>query len=55
LISAAQWQLVSEALHAWGAERERQPSELGVRVTFLTTPPVTSQSVPDCDFAVPLR
>jgi hypothetical protein len=29
--------------------------ELGVRVTFLTTQPVTRDSIPDCDFAVPLR
>ena len=54
-ISSSQWQLVSEALRAWGAERDRQASELGVRVTFLTSSPVTAASVPDCDFAVPLR
>ncbi len=54
-ISPPQWQFVSEALHSWGVEQDRQPSELGVRVTFLTTPPLTPDSVPDCNFAVPLR
>jgi DNA-binding transcriptional MerR regulator len=54
-LSGPQWQLVSESLHAWGAEKDRQPSDLGVRVTFLAIPPRTAESVPDCDFAVPLR
>ena len=40
---------------AWGTERERLPSDLGVRVTFLATPPITADSQPDSDFAVPLR
>lgn len=52
--NAAQWQLVSEILLAWSAERDRQPSELGVRVTFLATLRVTAESVSDCDFAVPV-
>jgi hypothetical protein len=55
MVTAAQWQLVSEALHAWGAQQHRQPADLGVRVTFLHNPPLTADSVPDCDFAVPLR
>jgi hypothetical protein len=54
-ISPTRWQLVTEALRAWGAGRDRQPSDPGVRVTFLATPPRTPQTVPDCDFAVPLR
>ena len=37
-----------------GAEHGRQPSELGARVMYLTTPPVTPESVPECDFAVPV-
>ncbi len=53
-MSPARWQFVSEALRIWGTERDRQPSELGVRVTFLAPSPVTPESVPDCDFAVPL-
>jgi hypothetical protein len=54
-ISAPQWQLVWESLHAWGTERGVEASELGGRVTYRATPPITKDSVPDCDFAVPLR
>jgi DNA-binding transcriptional MerR regulator len=53
--SASQWQLVSESLHAWATARGAQPSELGVRITYLATPPRTESSVPDCDIAVPFR
>ena len=54
-ISGPQWQLVSESLHAWGDEQGVEPSGLGVRITYLATPPRTADSVPDCDCAVPLR
>jgi DNA-binding transcriptional MerR regulator len=54
-VSPAQWQLVSDTLYAWAAEQQRRPSELGVRVTYLATPPRTPDSRPDLDFAVPLR
>jgi DNA-binding transcriptional MerR regulator len=54
-LSAPQWQLVSESLHTWGGERGVEASELGVRITYIATPPITKDSVPDCDFAVPLR
>ena len=57
---AVQWQLASEALHAWAAEHgidpERQvlkPEDLGVRITYLASEPVTETSAPYCDFAVP--
>jgi hypothetical protein len=40
-IRPPQWHLVSEGLHSWVVQQDRQPSELGVRVTFLTTPPLT--------------
>lgn len=52
--SPAQWELVSQSLHAWAGERGARPSELGVRVTFIASSPVTDTSVPDCDFAVPI-
>jgi DNA-binding transcriptional MerR regulator len=52
--SPAQWKLVSESIHAWAVQHSASPSELGVRVTFVASTPVGS-SVPDCDFAVPLR
>ena len=55
-----QWQLASEALHAWAGERgtkpedlDLTPEDLGVRITYLASQPVTDTSVPDCDFAVP--
>jgi DNA-binding transcriptional MerR regulator len=54
-MTAAQWQLVSETLRTWGAEQERLPNDLGVRVTYLASSPITAASQPDCDFAVPLR
>jgi hypothetical protein len=54
-LSAAQWQTVAETLRSWAAGEHQQPSELGVRVTLLVQPPLTADSVPDCDFAVPLR
>jgi DNA-binding transcriptional MerR regulator len=59
-IDATQWQLADEALRRWAADQgidDKQlsltPADLGVRVTYLATPPVTDTSVPDCDFAVP--
>jgi hypothetical protein len=55
-----QWQLASEALQAWAEERgmnpeelELKPEDLGVRITYLASEPVTATSVPYCDFAVP--
>jgi DNA-binding transcriptional MerR regulator len=59
-IDATQWQLAYEALVSWrdaqGIEDEQlslTPDDLGVRITYLATPPITDTSVPDCDFAVP--
>ena len=59
-IDATQWQLASEALVSWrdaqGIEDEQlslTPEDLGVRITYLATPPITAASLPDCDFAVP--
>lgn len=34
-ISAAQWQMASQSLHGWADEHGAQPSEPGIRVTFL--------------------
>ncbi len=57
-----QWQLASEALHAWWEEHginpedlELKPEDLGVRITYLASEPVTETSAPYCDFAVPFR
>jgi DNA-binding transcriptional MerR regulator len=59
-IDATQWQLAYEALVSWrdaqGIVDEQlslTPDDLGVRITYLATPPTTDASVPDCDFAVP--
>jgi DNA-binding transcriptional MerR regulator len=56
----AHWQLASEALQAWaveqGIDRERltlEPEDLGMRITYLASEPVTETSAPYCDFAVP--
>ncbi len=57
---AVQWQLVSEALRAWAAEGgldsagpALKPEDLGMRVTYFATGPVTETSTPYRDFAVP--
>ncbi len=59
-IPAVQWQLASEALQAWAHEHglnpeglDLKPEDLGVRITYLWSRPVTDASFPDCDFAVP--
>ena len=53
-LSGAQWQLVSESLRSWSAAERRMPSDLGVRLTYLAEPPITPDSRPEIDFAVPL-
>ena len=53
-VSAADWELISESLRTWVGEQRRQPSDLGLRITYLVTPPITADSRPDCDFALPL-
>ena len=54
---AVQWQLASEASRAWAKEQGVDPlnqvDDLGVRITYFVSEPVTATSVPDCDFAVP--
>lgn len=59
-INATQWQLAYEALRSWADAQgiddkhlSLTPEDLGVRITYLATPPKTDKSVPDCDFAVP--
>jgi hypothetical protein len=54
------WQPASEALHVWADEHairpeglDLKPEDLGVRITYLASEPVTQASVPDCDLAVP--
>ena len=60
-VSAVHFQLAMESLQAWGQEQEQEhegerlaltPEDLGLRITYLATGPVT-ETVPDCDVAVP--
>ena len=52
--NAAQWQVVSESLHAWVSAHKRRPSALGVRLTYGHTIVGRPRDVVDCDFSVPL-
>jgi DNA-binding transcriptional MerR regulator len=56
-VTAAQSQLLSDSFMAWAAEQQRQPSDLPLRITLLTTTaPVTDASRRGgSDFALPLR
>ena len=53
-MTPAQWQLASQALQSWVAAQQRRPGNLGVRVSYHASKPITAESRPDCDFAVPL-
>jgi len=55
--TAAQWQAAGDSVLAWAAEQQRQPSDLPLRITLLTTAaPVTDASrCGGSDFALPLR
>ena len=55
-----QWQLAGEALRAWAAEGginpetlTLKPEDLGMRITYLASGPMTATSAPYCDFAAP--
>jgi hypothetical protein len=50
----AQWELAGASMFAWANENGREPSDLGIRITYFVEQPVTSESVPDADFSVPL-
>ncbi len=59
-ISPADFQLAGEALRNWAVAQgiddsklALTPGDLGIRITFLYTLPITDKTVPDCDFAVP--
>ena len=53
-------QLAEEALRSWAEAQgidpkqlSLTPEDLGVRITYLASRPLTETSVPECDFAVP--
>ena len=57
--SPIQWFLVSKALHAWAIEHVIDLAklgliheDLGVRITYRATDPITAASVPHFEFAV---
>ena len=50
----AEWLLVGETLLGWAETHHRQPSDLGVRVTYRWPTPPTAGSGPEIDFALPL-
>ena len=53
------WQLASEALQAWAEHAIKpetlvlKPEDLGVRITYLVSEPITETTFPHRDFAVP--
>lgn len=53
-IAPAHWQLASQSLGAWAEEHAAQPTELGVRITYLASGSGAAGGAPDCDFAVPI-
>jgi DNA-binding transcriptional MerR regulator len=62
MATAVHWQLAMESLQTWLQEQEQlhkgerlalEPADLGLRLTYLWTEPVTQASGPDCDVAVP--
>jgi hypothetical protein len=50
----AQWQLVSDVLHAWGEAHAARASDLGARITYVADGPPSEGNAPLCDFVVPL-
>jgi len=54
-VGPAQWQLVLESLQTWAEGQPVRPSDLGMRITYLSSNPPDETRGPDCDFAVPLE
>ena len=54
-VSPAEWQLVSESMHAWAEDQKIRPSDLGMRITYISSTPPDEIRGPDCDFAVPFE
>jgi hypothetical protein len=59
-INPAQWRLADDALRTWADEQgidpqqlSLKPEDLGVRITYLASGPLSENSAPECDFAVP--
>jgi DNA-binding transcriptional MerR regulator len=54
-VGPAAWQLASESLHGWAADRAVRPADMGVRINYRASAPLTDTSAPDLDFAVPFE
>jgi len=56
-VEPAQWPLITQSLLDWSHEHKAQPSDLGVRMTYLadSTVPEPESKGPDCDFALPIN
>jgi DNA-binding transcriptional MerR regulator len=56
-VEAAQSQLITQSLQSWAQEHKVQPTQLGVRMTYLAdaTVPDRETQGPDCDFALPIN
>jgi DNA-binding transcriptional MerR regulator len=52
----SQWPLITQSLLDWSQEHQAQPTQLGVRMTYLAdaTVPDRETQGPDCDFALPI-
>jgi len=44
-----------ESLQTWAEGQPVRPSDLGMRITYLSSNPPDETRGPDCDFAVPLE
>ena len=44
----------SRSLRLWPGPHAAHPSDLDLRITYSASPLITADSLPDCDFAVPL-
>ena len=54
-MTGPQWELLTQSMQDWAADQQQEQGDLGVRITFWHLGPGAAASVPDTDFAVPLR
>lgn len=54
-MTGPQWELLTQSMQDWAADQQQEPGDLGVHITFRHLGPGAAASVPDTDFAAPLR
>lgn len=54
-LDPSEWTPVFESLREWCAQQRAEPSELGLRITYVAPNPLVEGKGPDCDVAIPLR